>query len=565
MSSYGILFSRSRFIKKLNGSARLDLSNGIRVRFVALAIASFTIVLIGCGAGSSVESSSGSLQISPSTVNFGSVGVGQTAQNSVLISNKSATSVAISQINVSGQAFSISSTEKAPINIPAGGTYPLSVGFAPASSVNYSGLITMMDSNSKLIAQLSMSGSGLIDGHLSASTTSLNFGNVAVNSVQMQTVTLTSTGTTAVTINLAAVSGTGFTLLDGNYPVTLNPTQTLTLHVQFDPTTSGAAIGQLSISSDSASGSTTVVGLSGSGIATDPPVNPQLTVNPASLSFGSVTVNTATTRSLTLTSTGTSPVIVNSTSITGAGFSIVAQSIPVTLDPSQSVTLQIQFDPTATGSVNGQVTISSNSITGGIASVALSGIGAAASPQLTISSGSLSFGNVTVSSATRQSLTLTSTGASPVTVNSVAITGDGFSVIGGSFPITLNPSQSMSLQVQFSPAATGAVGGQMTISSNSTNGSTAFIALSGTGTTVAHAVDLSWDAPASSSDPVAGYNIYRSVASGSFGLINLSLDPATVYVDNAVVSGTSYNYVVKSVDSSGVESIASNQITVTIP
>ena len=237
----------------------------------------------------------------------------------------------------------------------------------------------------------------------------------------------------------------------------------------------------------------------------------------------------------------------------------------MTLDPSQSVTLRIQFDPTATGSVNGQVTISSNSITGGIASVALSGIGATASPQLTISSGSLSFGNVTVSSATRQSLTLTSTGASPVTVNSVAITGDGFSVIGGSFPITLNPSQSMSLQVQFSPAATGTVGGQMTISSNSTNGSTAFIALSGTGTTVAHAVDLSWDAPASSSDPVAGYNIYRSVASGSFGLINLLLDPATVYVDNAVVSGTSYNYVVKSVDSSGVESIASNQITVTIP
>ncbi len=565
MSSYGILFSRNRFIQKLNGSARLGLSNGIRLRFVALAIASLSMVLIGCGAGSAVESSSGSLQISPSTVNFGSVGVGQTAQNSVLISNKSATPVAISQINVSGQAFSISSTEKPPINIPAGGTYPLSIGFAPASSVNYSGLITMMDSNSKLIAQLSMSGSGLIDGHLSASTTSLNFGNVTVNSAQMQTVTLTSTGTTAVTINSVGVSGTGFTLLDGNSPVTLNPTQTLTLHVQFDPATSGAAIGQLTISSNSASGSATVVGLSGSGIATDPPVNPQLTVSTASLSFGSVTVNTATTRSLTLTSTGTSPVIVNSTSITGAGFSIVAQSIPVTLNPSQSVTLQIQFDPTATGSVNGQVTINSNSITGGIASVALSGIGAAASPQLTISSGSLSFGNVTVSSATRQSLTLTSTGASPVTVNSVTITGDGFSVIGGSFPVTLNPSQTMSLQVQFSPTATGSVSGQMTISSNSTSGSTVLIALSGTGTTVAHEVDLSWDAPASSTDPVAGYNIYRSVGSGSFGLINLSVDQATVYVDNAVVSGTSYSYVVKSVDSSGVESIASNQITVTIP
>jgi hypothetical protein len=31
------------------------------------------------------------------------------------------------------------------------------------------------------------------------------------------------------------------------------------------------------------------------------------------------------------------------------------------------------------------------------------------------------------------------------------------------------------------------------------------------------------------------------------------------------VSGTTYSYMVKSVDSSGVESVASNQITVTIP
>jgi fibronectin type 3 domain-containing protein len=36
-------------------------------------------------------------------------------------------------------------------------------------------------------------------------------------------------------------------------------------------------------------------------------------------------------------------------------------------------------------------------------------------------------------------------------------------------------------------------------------------------------------------------------------------------VDSTVVNGTTYNYVVKSVDSSGVESVASNEITVAIP
>jgi fibronectin type 3 domain-containing protein len=48
-------------------------------------------------------------------------------------------------------------------------------------------------------------------------------------------------------------------------------------------------------------------------------------------------------------------------------------------------------------------------------------------------------------------------------------------------------------------------------------------------------------------------------------LINSSPDSAVVYVDSTVVSGATYSYEVKSVDAGGVESIASNQITVTIP
>lgn len=132
--------------------------------------------------------------------------------------------------------------------------------------------------------------------------------------------------------------------------------------------------------------------------------------------------------------------------------------------------------------------------------------------------------------------------------------------------MTLNPTQSVTLQVQFLPISAGAVVGQLTINSNSVTGSSAVVALSGTGTAAAaHEVSLNWDAPISSPDPVAGYNIYRSTGSGSFQLTNSSPDAQTTYVDSTVVSGASYNYIVKSVDYNGVESIQSNQITVTIP
>jgi hypothetical protein len=244
---------------------------------------------------------------------------------------------------------------------------------------------------------------------------------------------------------------------------------------------------------------------------------------------------------------------------------MVAGTLPVTLTPNQSMTLQVQFKPAATGSATGRLTISSDSTTGGTAAVSLSGTGTAGNPQLTASATSLQFGSVAVNTPTTLTLTLTSTGTTPVTVNSAAVTGAGFTTIGGSFPIALNPRQALALKLQFSPTTAGTVTGKITINSNSVTGSTTVVALNGTGTAVLHEVDLSWDAPTSSPDPVAGYNIYRSTDVGTAQLINSSIETQTAYVDGAVVSGTTYRYFVKSVDRNNVESIASNQITVTIP
>jgi fibronectin type 3 domain-containing protein len=51
------------------------------------------------------------------------------------------------------------------------------------------------------------------------------------------------------------------------FPVTLSPGQAATLNVEFDPTTAVAATGQLTITSNSSTGATTVIGLSGTGEA----------------------------------------------------------------------------------------------------------------------------------------------------------------------------------------------------------------------------------------------------------------------------------------------------------
>ena len=187
-------------------------------------------------------------------------------------------------------------------------------------------------------------------------------------------------------------------------------------------------------------------------------------------------------------------------------------------------------------------------------------------PTLTISPTSVAFGSVTVNTATTLPVTLTSTGTAPVTINSAALTGTGYTMSGATFPVTLNPNLALTLEVQFDPTVTGAASGQLTIQSNSSTTATAEITLSGSAENVTHEVDLSWGAPSSSTDPVVGYNIYRSPGgSSAYQLLNASVDAQTTYVDSAVQAGSTYGYIVESVDSSGVESVPSNEVAATIP
>ena len=85
------------------------------------------------------------------------------------------------------------------------------------------------------------------------------------------------------------------------------------------------------------------------------------------------------------------------------------------------------------------------------------------------------------------------------------------------------PVRSATLTVQFDPTVAGAATGQVTISSNSTTGSTTTVALSGTGAAASHEVDLYWNAPSTSPDPVAGYRVYRATGTGSYSMLNGSL------------------------------------------
>jgi len=76
-----------------------------------------------------------------------------------------------------------------------------------------------------------------------------------------------------------------------------------------------------------------------------------------------------------------------------------------------------------------------------------------------------------------------------------------------------------------------------------------------------HTVTLKWNA---STTAGVRYNVYRRGISGT-AKVNPSPLTETICVDSAVQPGQTYYYVAKAVNANGTESVASNEVRVTIP
>jgi hypothetical protein len=70
------------------------------------------------------------------------------------------------------------------------------------------------------------------------------------------------------------------------------------------------------------------------------------------------------------------------------------------------------------------------------------------------------FGNVQVGSTQTLPETITNSGGSSLTISQASVTGAGFGVTGPSLPLSLNPGQSTSFNLTFTPQAGGTQSGK---------------------------------------------------------------------------------------------------------
>ena len=495
------------------------------------------------------------LVCTPSALQFGGVVIGHSETEVVMLTNRGSKSITVSAMSTSGHEsneFNVSPL-RLPLSLAAGQSVPINVTFAPTSTGWAQGQTIFTSNASNPALGLEFSGGGGTRASLRANPASVSFGQTALGATTTQSVTLTNLNPWRTKIDSLQLAGTGFSVSGPTMPFMLGVGQTVTVRLSFAPKSAGTSSGYMLTL-----GPSLTVPLIGTG--TTSATAGTLSIAPTSLSFGNVSVGSTGTHAITMSATGAS-VMVSSDVSSNSQFALQGVSLPLTIPAGQSVSAQLAFTPTGSGTVSGSMSLSSNASDPKL-SVALSGTGTStAAGKLSITPTSLNFGDVNVGSTGSQAITMSASGAS-VTVSSDASSNSQFGLEGASLPFTIGAGQSASFNVGFTPKGSGTISGSLSFASNASN-SPAVESLAGIGTTPQFKVDLSWNA----STGVAGYNVYRSTSpTGTYTKINPALDANTAYTDASVASGQTYYYEATAVNSSGQESARSSPpVSASIP
>jgi hypothetical protein len=424
--------------------------------------------------------------ITPANIDFGNQVVNvASGASAITISNSGTATLVISSLSLSGAnpadfAFTAPAT---PIMVLPGGNATVNVSFTPQAVGVRGATLSLNDNVSGSPQTVTLSGTGTAPG-IGMNPASLAFGSAPVNSGSTPApLVISNPGTANLVISQLTVTGANsadFTFTAGTLPITVAPGGGTSINVTFTPSVVGNRAASLKIT-DNASGSPQAVGLSGTGTTA-----PGISLSPSSVNFGNQAVGVAGSLMLvTVSNTGTANLVIASLAIAGgnaADFSFTAGTLPITVTPGNSTSVDVTFTPSAAGSRVAALTLT-DSAAGSPQTIALSGTGTA--PIASLSPGSLNFGSQLVNTTSALlPITVSNSGTAALVISQLLVSGSNsgdFSLAAAARPIMVAPGNSTTLVVSFTPAAAGARSAVLNVSDNA-GGSPQSVTLSGTGT-----------------------------------------------------------------------------------
>ncbi len=318
---------------------------------------------------------------------------------------------------------------------------------------------------------------------VSVSPSSISFGDQIIGTISAaQFYTVTNTGSTQILMQAPSVSGEFsnaagsdcWSLPGQSEPGILLPTQSCSLAVQFVPpiyTSYGAKAGSISVNYFGSSGFTSSPGPTLSGNVVHAPI-PQLWVG-SPVNFGSVVSQTySAPYSLELYNAGYGPLLISGvTPMAGwnGEFIIYGNSCPASLPIGASCFLTLYYLPSTIGAISQSLQIDSNS-PGSPHIVTLTGTGVIpgtlTSNYTTLTYPTQPFGVSSVS----QTFTLSNTGGAPLSINGITANRFDYVVTANTCPAMLQPLQTCTVSVSFTPYGAGNRNGTISISHTGANG-----------------------------------------------------------------------------------------------
>ena len=446
---------------------------------------SLAVALSGIGAAAAAAPTA---TLSATSLSFGSIIVGASSNaQSVTLSNSGNAPLVLGTVTAGGDFALGNGTCVAAASIAAQSSCTASILFTPAMAGARSGTLTITHNAAGGSSAVSLAGTGVAaTPSIALSPASLAFSQTVGTTSVAQTVTISNAGTAALVISGITIGGAqasefaqtaGTTCAAGG---SVAPSASCVMRLSFTPAATGARSATLAITHN-APGSPSAVALNGTGTATP---QPAISVDQSSLVFVSQAIGTTSAgQTVVVTNSGAATLTFSGIALTGSNAADFARS--GTCQPSGSLvagatcTVVLSFTPGAIGARSATLTIASNA-SNGSAAVSVSGTGAAAAvPAVSLTPASLDFGSqaIGVASSSR-TLTLANVGSGPLAIGSIAAAAP-FGLTHNC-PASLAAATSCSINVVFTPSASGAVSGSVNVSSNAT-GSPHMAALAGSG------------------------------------------------------------------------------------
>jgi hypothetical protein len=289
--------------------------------------------------------------------------VGRPASGTVTLTNTSTTAMTLTAFKVSG-TFTQSNNCKG--NLTAGASCTLTVSFNPTKAGSFNGTVAITHSGVGTPQVVPVVGNA--NTIFSISPTSVDYGQVDVNTSVLGYLGMANNGNSNVTVKSITVQGTDFKLTKNGCPSVFPPFMGCgDVEITFTPKAKGLRTGTVTVVvSDSA---TPLVGtLQGMGVSTGVG-----TLSTGTLTFSEQAVGTTSSaQTLTLTNTGTGVLTLGT--ISASTQFVQTHTCTNTLAAGARCTISIRFAPTLQGILEGTLTVQDDGA-GSPHTVALSGIG----------------------------------------------------------------------------------------------------------------------------------------------------------------------------------------------